>query len=97
MAVPEESLLEDPVMLTIADRHHATPAQIALAWGLHRGTSLVVKSVDSLRMQENLGAVDIRLSEIELSEISGLNRGRRYNDPGQFCEQAFNTLYPIYD
>ena len=97
MAVPEESLLEDPVMLTIADRHHATPAQIALAWGLHRGTSLVVKSVDSLRMQENLGAVDIRLSDIELSEISGLNRGRRYNDPGQFCEQAFNTLYPIYD
>jgi D-xylose reductase len=48
-------------------------------------------------MQENLGAVDIRLSEIELNEISGLNRGRRYNDPGKFCEQAFNTLYPIYD
>jgi D-xylose reductase len=29
--------------------------------------------------------------------ISNLSRNRRFNDPGDFCEGAFNTFYPIYD
>jgi len=26
-----------------------------------------------------------------------LNRNRRFNDPGLFCEEAFGSFYPIYD
>ena len=26
-----------------------------------------------------------------------LNRNRRFNDPGVFCEAAFNTFFPIYE
>jgi D-xylose reductase len=29
--------------------------------------------------------------------IAGLDRHRRYNDPGVFCELAFGTFFPIYD
>ena len=29
--------------------------------------------------------------------IGGLNRNRRFNDPGDFCEAAFNTFCPIYE
>ena len=32
-----------------------------------------------------------------MAAISGLNQNLRFNDPGQFCEAAFNTFCPIFD
>ena len=29
--------------------------------------------------------------------IAALDRGRRFNDPGVFCERAFGTFFPIYE
>ncbi|MAQ69230.1 MAG: 4-dihydromethyl-trisporate dehydrogenase, partial [Gammaproteobacteria bacterium] len=37
------------------------------------------------------------LSDREMSDISNLNLNRRFNDPGVFCETAFNSFFPIYD
>ena len=58
---------------------------------------MIVKSVKPARMRENLSLDDFSLSDEDMGSISGLNRNRRFNDPGQFCEEAFNTFYPIYD
>ncbi|MFM7075209.1 MAG: aldo/keto reductase, partial [Planctomycetaceae bacterium] len=32
-----------------------------------------------------------------MAAISALDRRRRFNDPGVFCEAAFGTFCPIYD
>jgi len=32
-----------------------------------------------------------------MAAIDGLDRHRRFNDPGHFGEKAFNTFYPIFD
>lgn len=48
-------------------------------------------------MRENLSLFDFELTEQEMQAITALNRNRRFNDPGDFCEQAFNTFYPIYE
>jgi D-xylose reductase len=32
-----------------------------------------------------------------MAAIDGLDEGRRFNDPGVFCERAFNTFFPIYE
>jgi pyridoxine 4-dehydrogenase len=57
-----------------AERHNATPAQLALAWLLHRspvmlpipGTSKVA------HLEENLAAADISLSKDEIAELDEL-------------------------
>jgi D-xylose reductase len=49
------------------------------------------------RHRENLELFDFELSSDEMEHISCLNRNRRFNDPGVFCEEAFNTFFPIYD
>ena len=49
------------------------------------------------RLIENQSLFDFELSNQEMSDISNLNVGRRFNDPGVFCESAFNTFFPIYD
>lgn len=97
MAATGEAILEHPVVVQIAERIDRTSAQVILRWGLQRNTSLVVKSVQPERMVENLAAQDFELSNADMQAISALNRNRRFNDPGDFCEAAFNHLFPIYD
>ena len=97
MAQASQSALEDPVVRAIADRMGASPAQVVLAWGIQRGTSVIAKSSSAARLRENLGAAALTLSEDDMAAISGLNQDRRFNDPGQFCESAFNTFCPIFD
>ena len=48
-------------------------------------------------MAENLNIFDFELSQSDMDAISGLDRGRRFNDPGVFCESAFSTFCPIYE
>ncbi|MGH7137952.1 MAG: aldo/keto reductase, partial [Pirellulales bacterium] len=97
MAAPEESVLAQAAVVEAAGRHAKTPAQVVLRWGVQRGTAIVPKSSRSERLAENLALFDFELSPEEMLAISRLNRNRRFNDPGVFCEQAFNTFCPIYE
>ena len=92
-----ESLLRDETIKGMAKDLNISPAQLILSWALNRGTSIVVKSTNEKRMKENLDASKIELDQSILDKVSSLNIDKRYNDPGIFCEDAFNTFFPIYD
>lgn len=49
----EPSLLADPVITSIAERLHKTPAQVALAWAVQRGTAFLTTSTKPRRIQES--------------------------------------------
>jgi D-xylose reductase len=97
MAQPEESILDIPDVRDMAQRHGRTAAQVLLRWGIQRGTAVIPKSSNPTRLKENLAIFDFRLTDGEMKAISALNRNRRFNDPGDFCEKAFNTFFPIYE
>jgi diketogulonate reductase-like aldo/keto reductase len=50
----EPRVLEDPVITAIANRVHKTPAQVALAWAVQRGTAFLTTSTNPGRIRENL-------------------------------------------
>ncbi len=97
MATEQDSVLEKPVVLEIARRLNKSPAQVVLAWGIQRGTSVIPKTGQPKRLAENLAAQEIVLSENDMAAINALDRNQRFNDPGVFCESAFNCFYPIYE
>lgn len=97
MATAAESVLELPLVREIAARHGKTPAQVVLRWGVQRGTAVVPKTSRPGRLAENLALFDFELTADELAGIAALNHNRRFNDPGVFCEAAFNTFCPIYE
>jgi D-xylose reductase len=97
MASPSESVLEQDLIQTIAERHGKSPAQIVLRWGVQRQTAVIPKTSRVDRLRENIALYDFSLSDQEMSQITGLDRGQRFNDPGVFCEQAFGCFYPIYE
>ncbi|HTF79998.1 MAG TPA: aldo/keto reductase [Bradyrhizobium sp.] len=49
----EPNLLADPVITAIAQRVHKTPAQVALAWAVQRGTAFLTTSTKPQRIQES--------------------------------------------
>lgn len=97
MAEKDEAVLEHDTVKSIASAHDRTAAQVLLRWGVQRGTSVVAKTTNVGRLKENLAIFDFELTESEMKSISSLNRNRRFNDPGDFCESAFNTFFPIYE
>lgn len=97
MAGASESVLEQEVVKQAANRLGKTAAQVVLRWGVQRGNAIIPKTTRPERLIENLSIFDFELTDDEMQGISALNINRRFNDPGHFCEDAFNTFYPIYD
>lgn len=67
----------------LAERKKVTPAQIALAWLLHKGNDMVPIPGTKHRkyLEENIAAAKISLSNTEMKELdgSGMVAGPRYN------------------
>ena len=63
-------LLRAKVLVDIAARHNATPAQIAIAWSLrHPGVIAIPKSGDAAHVRLNAAAAAIVLGESDLAAI----------------------------
>ena len=73
----EPALLEDPVLMKLAEKHMCTVAQLIISWNLHRRTSVIPKSVNAGRIQENFESQDIRLSDEELQSIANIDKEYR--------------------
>jgi len=97
MATQQESCLEEAIVKEIAGKHGKTPAQVVLRWAVQRGTAAIPKTTKPERLAENFDLFTFTLSEEEMKSVSALNKNRRFNDPGHFCEAAFSTFYPIYE
>jgi D-xylose reductase len=97
MANKNESVLDQPVVKKAAERLGKTPAQVVLRWGVQRGNAIIPKTTNPKRLIENLSIFDFALTDDEMQAINELNCNRRFNDPGHFCEAAFNRFHPIYD
>ena len=79
------SVLDDPVIRSIAERTGKTPAQVVLRWHIQRGDIVFPKSVTPDRIAENFRAFDFELSDAEMAQIDGLDRGERLGpDPATF-------------
>lgn len=97
MAGEQDSVLNETVVTQIATKHGRTPAQVVMRWGVQRGTAIVPKTSKVERLKENLALDNFALTDDEMTAISTLDQHRRFNDPGDFCEGAFNTFCPIYE
>ena len=96
-AQPEDSVLKEKKVEELAKKYAKNAGQIVLRWGVQRGTSLAVKSSNLERMKENLEIFDFFLTGEEMKALDEMNRNKRFNDPGVFCQNAFNTFFPIYE
>jgi len=74
----EPRIVDDPVITAIAKRISKTPAQVALAWAVQRGTSFLTTSTTLRHIQENFEIS--ALPEDAMREIrDGITTSVRFN------------------
>ncbi|MET0519894.1 MAG: 2,5-didehydrogluconate reductase DkgB [Burkholderiaceae bacterium] len=81
MTLAYGKVLQDPVLLEIAQAHRATTAQVALAWAMQLGYAVIPSSTQRANLQGNLRAQDLTLNADEMDRIAALERGERLVDP----------------
>lgn len=74
-------LFEHPVVTKISEKTKKTPAQVLLRWATQRGLSVIPKSNNPKRLQQNLEVTDFDLEKADIEAISALDRGLRFNNP----------------
>ncbi len=74
---PEDTVdLEDQVITKIAERHHITPAQVAIKWAIQRGQLPIPFSVN--HFYENIeAAVKVLLTDKDMADISKIDKNCR--------------------
>lgn len=67
--------LGHPVVVRLAAEAGCTPAQVLLAWGLHRGLVVLPKSTRPARLAENLASFRVVLPDAALAQLDALEEG----------------------
>jgi aryl-alcohol dehydrogenase-like predicted oxidoreductase len=74
------------VLEEVAAERGATPAQVAIAWTLHRGLDVIPVPGSSrvAHLEENLAAAHLELRDADLARLERLAapRGERYDPAG---------------
>lgn len=79
------SLLANEDIAKIAKERGCTNAQVALAWGMGRGCSVIPKSQHADRIKENFGSAKCKLEEEDYTTIEKLGKKytKRFNNPSE--------------
>lgn len=70
-------LLDEPVLVELAEKHNKSVAQIILRWNLERGVIAIPKSSSPERQTENIAVFDFRLSQPDIEKINSLDKNHR--------------------
>ena len=75
LAEGKHGIFTHPVLSEIGEKYGKTAAQIALKWNIQRGVSILPKSVDVERMEQNIGIWDFLLSDDDIKKMAELDLG----------------------
>ncbi|QGP55508.1 2,5-diketo-D-gluconic acid reductase A [Piscirickettsia salmonis] len=76
---PAVTVLANTSIRDIAKKYSLTVAQVILQWQLQRGVSVIPKSSNVMRMQENLAVIDaLQLERSDIEVINKLDQDYRY-------------------
>ena len=77
------TVLDHPVIRSIAAKHERTPAQVTLRWHIEQGRMVIPKTTHLARLKENLAVFDFALDDQDRVAMGGLDDpgGRLGEDP----------------
>lgn len=73
-------LIDQPLLKEIGQKYGKSPVQVALAWGVNSGRSVIPKSIIDWQVKENVEA-DFEMEEKDMETIEALDIKARFNDP----------------
>lgn len=75
-------LIDDPILAEISNKYSKSGAQVALAWGIAHGRSVIPKSKTPSRIKSNLEG-DFKLDPSDVQKIDEMDKKIRFNDSSE--------------
>lgn len=91
------SIMSEPVIEEIAKTHGKSPAQVILRWHVQLGHSIVPGSKTPSHIAENLDLFNFELTNEEMAQINGLDKGEPIFQRMPEVEHFFATFMPDVD
>ncbi|WP_432562060.1 aldo/keto reductase [Kineococcus sp. SYSU DK003] len=82
-------ILEEPAIVSIADAHGVSPAQVVLRWDLQRGVVTIPKASSRERLVANLDVHGFELLPEQVAAIDALERGERTSGQDPAVHEEF--------
>lgn len=83
-------LINDPLLNDVGKKYGKSGAQVALAWGIAHGHSVIPKSKTPSRIQDNFGG-DFKLDPEDVKKVDAIDKKIRFNDPSANFGYEFYT------
>lgn len=84
-------LIDEPLLAEIGKKYGKTGPQVALAWGICHGRSVLPKSKTPERIKANLEG-DFKLEKEDIEKIDGMDKKFRFNDPTTWGYNFYTDL-----
>ncbi|XAR68909.1 3-beta-(or 20-alpha)-hydroxysteroid dehydrogenase [Bertholletia excelsa] len=93
------SIFKDPILNMVAKRLGKSVAQVTLSWGLQMGHSVLPKSTNESRLQENFAVFNWSIPEDLFAKFSQIEQGRQITGSDFVHETfgAYKTLEELWD
>lgn len=75
------AVMDNSTLQRIAEEHDASPAQIAIAWELHKGFISIPSTTKESHLRSNFEAQKIKLTDEDMAAIKELDENDRIIDP----------------
>lgn len=87
-----ERLIDNKILHDIGRKYNKSTVQVALAWGINNGRSLIPKSVVPKEIAQNMEA-DFELDPEDMKLIGTMDVKARFNDPsGDYQYRLYSDL-----
>ncbi|CAG2110833.1 unnamed protein product, partial [Medioppia subpectinata] len=77
----DKELVNEPILVEIAEHNNKTVAQVMLRWLIQRDIVPIPKTSKTSRLQENINIFDFQLTDDEMKKIFTLNKNKRLITP----------------
>ncbi len=72
--IAQGEVFDLPEVVTVAEKHDATPAQVALAWVVENGAVPIPRSASDDHLRQNFEATGVSLDSEDIARIDGIER-----------------------
>ncbi len=94
----DPTLLDNPAVKKIAEKHQAGVGQILIAWSIARSIAVIPKSINKDRIKDNLIAAELILDQDDLTQLANIGVSHRFVDGSFFTgPQSPYKLTDLWD
>ena len=93
----DKSLINEPIFTALAGKYGKSNAQVILRWHTQMGFVVIPGSKNVAHIKDNADIFDFMLTDEEMAQIAGLNKGVRYYNGTEEQLAMYAMWQPAYE